>query len=96
MNKISINRNPRRNFFLLTAFSIIFLCVPVGDSHGKINQTEILVIGAGKILKGNVAAALIIFPDLSMRLYRAQLRRSKIFISWPKIRQVSTTSSLSE
>ncbi|MBW1805299.1 MAG: hypothetical protein JRJ06_02825 [Deltaproteobacteria bacterium] len=57
MNKISINRNPRRNFFLLTAFSIIFLCVPVGDSHGKINQTEILVIGAGKILKGNVAAA---------------------------------------
>jgi len=57
MNKISINRNPRRNFFLLTALSIIFLCVPVGDSHGKINQTEILVIGAGKILKGNVAAA---------------------------------------
>ncbi|MFC1534566.1 hypothetical protein ACFLZG_02625 [Thermodesulfobacteriota bacterium] len=46
-----------RIIFGLTAFSMIALCIPMAESGEKIDQVEILVIGTGRIIGENIAAA---------------------------------------
>ena len=57
MNRILFNFTPSRLILVTAIFFITFLCIPVAEIRAEVEQQEILVIGTGKVIQGNLAAA---------------------------------------